>query len=425
MVCSGRASGVILQKAQDFWFLRNAMASLPPIVAIEIGTTKVRVLVAEVREDEHLMITGVRDQPSRGVRKGEIVHFDNALSCVRTAFDEAEMQSQVTINAVYVLLSGADIQAGTNKGSVPLVGPEQEILPDDIQHVLDTSKAISLATDREILHSIQQYFYVDDQQPVIDPKGMEGSKLSVDMLIVHGVRNRLRNTIKVVRSAHVEVQDVAFSGLCSALAVLTPEQKESGAIVIDLGGGTTDYFVYAEKAVAMAGTIAVGGDHITNDLGLGLGIPTVQAERVKVEHGSAMVDLSVRGQNISLPAEGGFTGRNVKLVDIQTIIHARVYETLSLVRNQLKEKDFLHLIGAGVILTGSGCKLKRIEELVQKVFQLPCHKGVPRNLSGLAVVTEGAEYAACIGMLRYALKVGSKESSSIPIFSMLKGIFRK
>ena len=401
------------------------MAAYEPIVAVEIGSTRVRALVGEIREDGNLLITGIGDQPSRGVRKAEIIHFDHALSSVKAALDEAESQSRVDLNEIYICLSGADLRAMINRGSIPITRPGQEISEDDLEHVVDTAKAVSIDGEREILHTIQQHFYVNDQDGVVNPAGMLGSRLAVDVLILHGIRNRLQTTVKVARSAKVEIADVAFSGLCSALAVLTPEQKESGVMVIDLGGGTTDYFVYADKAVALAGSFAVGGDHITNDLALGLNIPNLQAEQLKVRHGSAMVDLSLRKQAVSLPPEGGFAGRMVNHVDLQHIVHARADELFNMIREKLDEHDLAHVLGAGVVLTGGGAHLKKICELGRKKFGVRCFVGKPRNLAGLATTSEGPEFASVVGMLRYAMQSGHRLQPVNPLASWIKGFFSK
>ncbi len=401
------------------------MPSSPPIVSVEIGSTKVRVLVGELREDGYLMITGIGEQPSRGVRKGEIIHFDNALSSFRAALEEAEAQSRVNINTAYLTVSGGDIQSLNNRGTLPILGPDYEITRDEIEHVQETARAVRLGPERDVLHTIQRHYYVNDVQRVVDPEGMEGSKLSLDMLIIHGLGNRLRNTVRVVKSADVEVEDVAFGGLCSALAVLTPQQKDAGALVINLGGGTTDYFSYSEKSVHRAGSIAVGGDHVTNDLALAFTIPTMQAERLKVEHGSAMVDLGNRNQVLHLSAEGGFSGRSVKRFDVQTVIHARMDETLGLIRQQLGAGDLKHMFGAGVVLTGGGARLNRLPSLVERVFGLRCTLGKPRNVSGLATVTEGPEFASTVGMLRFGLQTVRRSESSLPLAGFFKSIFRK
>jgi len=383
-------------------------------------------VIGESRDDGHLMITGLGECPSRGVRKGEIVDFDNALACVRTALQLAEENGRVIINQVHLLVSGGHIRSLINRGSVPILNARREITGEEIEHVMTTARAVNLPTDRQILHTICQNFHVDDQQGVIDPEGMEGSKLAVDMLIVHGVLTRLRNIVKVVRSVRVDVEDVAFSGLCSALAVLSPEEKESGVVVIDLGGGTTDYVVYADSAIATAGAFAVGGDHVTNDIARGVRIPMADAEKLKEQYGSAVVELASRTQKVPVPDESGSSERSIRLSDLHTIVHLRAEETLALVRDELIRQQLLHSLGAGVVLTGGGAHLKGVVRLAEKVFGLPSRIGLPRGVTGLAAVTEGPEYAAPVGMVRYGFKTsGQKESSGRSLKDLFKGVFGK
>ena len=386
----------------------------------------VRAVIGESRDDGHLMITGLGECPSRGVRKGEIVDFDNALACVREALQLAEENGRVIINEVHLVVSGGHISSLVNRGSVPILNSRKEITESDIDHVLETARAVNLAQDRLVLHTISQYFHVDDQQGVIDPDGMEGSKLAADMLIIHGLRTRLRNIVKVVRTVKVEVADVAFSGLCAALAVLSAEDKEAGSVVIDLGGGTTDYVVYAHSAIAAAGSFGVGGDHVTNDIARGLRIPIADAEKVKEESGSAMVEMAARSQKVALPADSGLAERAVKLSDIHTITHLRMEETLNLVKNELVEKNLLRALGGGVVLAGGGAHMKNVVKLAEKVFGLPCRIGKPRGIAGLAVVTEGPQYAAVVGMARYGIKsMEQKERSGKSIISIMKRVFGK
>jgi cell division protein FtsA len=400
--------------------------NLPPIVALEIGTTMVRAVIGESRDDGHLMITGLGECPSRGVRKGEIVDFDNALACVREALQLAEENGRVIINQVHLVVSGGHIMSLVNRGSVPIMNSRKEITDSDIDHVLATARAVSLSPDRQVLHTICQYFHVDDQEGVIDPEGMEGSKLSVDMLIIHGVLMRLRNVVKVVRTVRMDVEDVAFGGLCAALAVLTAEDKESGSVVIDLGGGTTDYVVYARNAIAAAGSFGVGGDHVTNDIARGLRIPIADAERLKVDAGSAMVEMAARSRKVALPAESGLPGRAVKLSDLHTIVHLRMEETLNLVKSELMEQNLLHSLGGGAVLIGGVAHMKNIARLAEKVFRLPCRIGKPRGIAGLAVVTEGPEYAATVGMARYGVKsMEQKERSGKSLKGLFKTLFGK
>lgn len=395
---------------------------LPPVVALEFGTTKVRALVGEARDDDHLMIIGLGESPAQGIRKSEIMDFEGALECARIALHNAEENGNVAIKQVHLLVSGSHIRSLVNRGSIPILGRGGEIAREDIEHVMDTARAVNLQGDFEVLHSICQHFYVDDQSRVVNPEGLEGAKLAVDMLMLYGARARLRNLVKVARSVPVDVQDVAFSGLCAALAVLSQEEKSQGALVIDLGGGSTSYVAYAGNAIAAAGAFSVGGDHLTNDLARGLQITQAQADRLKESLGSAMVDLANRGQRVELGAEIAGRSRSVRLGDVQQITYLRMEETLNLVREQIEQQDLLHYLGAGVILTGGGAYLKRITELAERVFNLPCQLGKPRNVSGLATATDGPEYAAAIGMLRYAIRTSRRPPRRAGLMSWFETI---
>jgi cell division protein FtsA len=369
------------------------------------------------------MITGLGEVPSRGVRKGEIVDFDLALESVKGGIEDAEQRSPVTIHEVHLVISGGDMQCIINRGGVPVQDLSGEIMPEDVEHCLDTARAVSLPPDRQSIHTIAQRYYIDDQHNVINPIGMEGTKLSVDMLLLHGLRGRLRNQVRVVRTVPVEVEDVAFSGLCAALAVVSPEQKEKGVLMIDLGGGTTDFVVYARSAIAWTGSLSVGGDHITNDIARGLRVSTVQAEQLKEEFGNALIDLSTRGQRIAVPEDVGAPDRFVSLNDLHTIIHLRAEEIFKLVRGRLEEQDLLPLLGAGVVLCGGGAHLKRVDQLAAKVFGLPSTVGKPRGFAGWTAITERTEYAAPLGMVRYGLSNQLRDTRSIGLRDRLMSLF--
>lgn len=386
--------------------------SARPVVALEIGTTKVVALVGEMRDDNHIMIIGMGLHPSSGVRKGEIVNLENAMACARGALAEAEDTSKVTIRQVHLVVSGGHIQSFVNRGMVP-VREESEITREEIDQVKEVARTVTLPPDREILHTILKHFCIDDQEKVVQPEGMEGSRLSLDMLVVHGVRNRLRNTVKVVRSLPMDVGDLAFGGLVSAMAVLTPEQKASGVIVIDLGGGTTDYVAYTDTVVGAAGVLGVGGDHVTNDIALAFKIPVTQAEQLKKEHGNALIDASSTGQKITLPPEVGFPGTSVIIRSLHTVINLRMEEILRMIKKRLANDQVLHQIGVGVVLTGGGANMKGIAPLAEKIFGLPCMVGKPsHHVSGLVAAVESPDYAACVGMLVYAFRAGSAGKAS-------------
>ncbi len=394
-----------------------------PIVGIEIGTSKVLAMVGELREDGIVTITGLGEGSSSGVQKGQITDSTNVLQCLKPVLEAAEERSNVSIREVLLAVSGAHIKGFVNRGTIAVYDTNAGIAEDDVEEVKEVARNVSLPEDRLVLHSISQHFSIDGQHRVTRPEGMAGGQLSHDMLVIHGVRNRLNDAIMAVDKLHVDVHDMASSGLCSALAVLTPEQKRSGAIVIDMGGGTTDYVAYSEGVVAAAGALGVGGDHITNDIGIAFSIPTTQAEGLKLEDGSAIVEKSPDPDTISLASEGGFQGKTIKVKSLHTVVNLRCEEILNKVKDRLEEADVMHHVSAGLILTGGCAHLRGLPELAEKVFGLPCTIGKPLNVSGLATATAGPEYATVSGLVQYGFRSGKGAAGVTQLGSWLKGLF--
>ena len=375
-----------------------------PVVALEIGTTKVVALVGEMREDGHIVIAGIGEHPASGVRKGEVIDLDNAQVCVQSALSGAEGTGHVGIHQVHLTLSGGHIQTLVNRGTIPVIDPQQGVTEDDVRQVTDVARAVNLTGDRRILHSIGQGYLVDGER-VGRPEGFDAATLSLDMLILHTRASHIRNTVKLVRNLSVDVADVAFSGLCSGLAVLTPEQKEGGVLVIDLGGGVTDYAAYAANMFAAAGAIAVGGDHVTNDILLAFNIPRGEAERLKLDSGCAVRTEAGRGERITLPTEGSYhPGSTVSVEGLQTVINLRMAELFRTIRSRVDREGIYHLLGAGVVLTGGGALLRGARELAEEVFRLPCAIGRPVGVSAPDAVLESPVYAAPVGLIKYAFK---------------------
>jgi cell division protein FtsA len=374
----------------------------PIVVGLEIGTTKVAAAVGEMRDDGSIIITGVGKHDSTGVRKGEIVDAQNAILCVRAALTKAEEQADVDIYEVHLAVSGGRIEGDVNRGEVLVADPSRRVSADDVKAVQEVARAFTLTPDREVLHSLSQHFSIDGQDDVLHPEGMVAQRLALNMLLIHGVRVCIDNVVNVVQSVPMAVADVAFSGVCSALAVMTPEQRRSGVIVIDLGGGKTDYAVYADDVIVAAGAIGVGGDHVTNDIALAFRVSTTQAERLKREAGSAVVEAGLpASRRATVPAEGGFQGREISLKALHTVIQARVDEVFVMIRKKLAKASVLHHIGAGVILTGGGSRLANVTKNAEKVFDLPCGIGRPINVTGQAEAMENPEFSTCCGMVRY------------------------
>jgi len=372
--------------------------TIPPLVALEIGTSKVAAVVGEVKPDGSLLITGLGREESRGVRKSEIMDFDNALSCVKRALIRAEEHAQVEIGSVLLALSGGHLQSLVNQGAQQVTGRNHEITEEDATAVITLAGTINLPPDREVVHAIGQHFIIDDERVVRRAVGLEGARLALDMLIMHGSRNRLHTPARLIRTIPMELEDVVFGGLCSAQAVLSPEQKEDGVLVIDLGGGTTDYALYADRKIAAVGSLAIGGDHVTNDIAAAFSIQTRQAERIKQESGSAVVDVANRMRQIQVPPEVGFEARSFTQGSLHTVIHARLDELFQLILRRVGG-EHLRQLKAGVIVTGGGAKLKGVRELAERVFRLPCAMGRIQGVSGAVSQVADPEYATAVGLL--------------------------
>src|SRR3954471_17407202 len=383
------------------------MASSDLMVGLEIGTSKICVVVGEGRPDGTIKILGVGQAPSRGVRKGEIVDFETAMKCVHEAIVDAEQKSDVMIRSVYVGVTGAHIQSFNNRGCVVLPEERDEIDEQDIDDVKINAREVSIPAPNAFLHSIIQHYHVDGQDGVLNPLGMLGNRLEADFHIIHGVRTRIQNAIRCVRELPLDVEDVVFNPLASAQVVLTQNQKNLGALVIDIGGGTTDFIVYVDGAVKQSGVLGVGGDHITNDISMGLRIPMTRAEKLKIEEGSVTLGNALPGETILLKDDSGFAGKEIERETLNTIIHFRMREVFDLLKRQLDEESFIIYVGAGICITGGCSLLNGIENLAQEIFEMPAHVAHAQTMSGLTSAFENPQFSTAIGLIKYGQAVQS------------------
>ncbi len=378
------------------------MAREDIVVGLEIGTSKVCAVVGETRHDGTVKILGVGSAPSRGVRKGEIVDFDTAGKCVREALADAEDKSDVMIRSVYLAVAGGHIGSFNNRGAVQIPEDRDEICEEDFEDVQAAAREVSIPQPNMFVHSILQHYYVDGQDGVLNPIGMMGRKLEADFHIIHGVGTRIKNTVRCVKELDIDVEDVVFAPLAAAQVVLDLNQKNLGAIVIDMGGGTTGYVVYVDGAVKQSGCLAIGGDHITNDLSLGLRIPMAKAERIKLEEGSVVMGNCLPGETIVLRDEAGFAGKEIEREMLNTIIHCRVRETFELIKRELDTANYLDFLGAGLLLTGGSSMLKGVNHLAEDVFGMPVHVTHAQTVSGVTSAFENPQYSTAIGLIKYA-----------------------
>jgi cell division protein FtsA len=335
------------------------------------------------------------------VRKGEITDPQKVEENLRTAMFEAEQMADVEIRSVYLGVSGGHVRGFNNRGMHPVVSADREISPDDVDDVLKNAKAINLPAENTVIHAVRQHFFVDGQDGVTNPIGMLGARLEVDMHVIHGHANRLQNAIRLVKATSLEVEEIVFTGLASALALLTNEQKELGALVIDIGGGTTEYVVFADGVIRHSGVLAVGGDHVSNDLAYGLKVPLSRAEKLKYEHGSALVTEAAKGQTLSITNDLGLELKRVNVEHLQRISSLRLEEIFRLIAQDLEAVGLTEYLRAGVFLSGGSSRTPGLVPLAENVFQMNVAPGHATAISGLTTALDQPEFAAAIGLVKY------------------------
>ncbi|MCE9610113.1 MAG: cell division protein FtsA [Chthoniobacter sp.] len=382
------------------------------IVGLEIGTSKICAVVGEARSDGTIRILGVGHAPSRGVRKGEIVDFETAGKCIREALVDAEEKSDVLIASVYLGVTGAHIESFNNRGAINLPEERGEICAEDFEEVQASASEVSIPSQNSFLHSILQHYYVDGQAGVLNPVGLLGNKLEADFHIIHGATKRIQNSVRCVKEVGPEVREVVFNPVASAQVVLDENQKSLGALVVDMGGGTTDFVVYVDGALKQSGSLPIGGDHMTNDISLGLRIPMGRAEALKVEEGSVLLGVSPPGERIVLKDETGFAGKEIEREMLNAIVHCRARETLELLKRQIDE-SYLPYLGAGLMLTGGCSQLDGIDQLAEEIFGMPVHRTRARAVAGLTSAFEDPIYSTAIGLIKYAAAIQPERPASL------------
>ncbi len=374
----------------------------PIIVGLEIGTSKVCAVVGDLTGDGALNVVGLGQSRSRGVRKGEITDPTMAEEDIRQAIVEAEQMADVEIRSVYLGVTGGHLRGFNNRGVHPVVSADREISDDDVQDVIKNAKTINLPAQNHVIHAIRQHFLVDDHEGITNPVGMLGARVEVDVHVIHGNLNRLQNAIRTVKGLQLEVDDIVFNGLASALALLTNEQKELGSLVIDIGGGTTDYVVYAKGIIKHTGVLAVGGDHLSNDLAYGLKVPLSRAEQLKIEHGAACVEEDIKGRTITAsPDSVSGPLKNINLEHLHCIMALRLKEVFELIAQDLAQAGGLDYLRAGLFLCGGGARIPQIARLAEQVLQMPACLGKTNSISGLKSALDQPEFATAIGLVRF------------------------
>lgn len=372
------------------------------IVGLEIGTSKVVAVVGEVNAAGSLNLIGLGQARSRGVRKGEIADVSVTEEDVRNAIVEAEQMADVEIRSVYLGVTGGHIRGFNNRGVHPVPSSDREITAEDVQDVIKNAKAINLPAENHVIHAVRQHFLVDGQDGIADPVGMLGARVEVDVHVVHGNFNRLQNPIRVVKGLQLEVEAIVFNGLAASLALLTNEQKEMGALVIDIGGGTTSFAVYADGIIKHTGVLAVGGDHVSNDLAYGLKVPLGRAEQLKIDHGAALLDDTAKGQTVTISNELGLPLKTINLEHLRRVMGLRVEEILQLIKQDIFRAELLDYLRAGVFICGGGARIPQITTLAEQVFDgMPVSLGKTSSINGIKSALDQPEFATAIGLVKF------------------------
>ncbi len=367
------------------------------IVGLDIGTSKIVAMVAEIMPDGALNVIGLGTQPSRGLKKGVVVNIDATMASIQRVLEEAEVMANCQIKEVYTGIAGSHIRCYTSHGMVAI--KEKEVTQADIDRVVETAKAIPIPNDQQILHIVPQGFTIDGQEDVREPMGMSGVRLEVDVHIVTGAVSAVENVTKCIRRCGLEVREVILQPLASAIAVLSDDEKDLGVCLIDIGGGTSDIAIFAGGSIRHTAVIPIAGDQVTNDIAMTLRTPTKDAEELKVRYGCALRQLADPTGVIEVPGVGERAPRKLSRPMLAEVIEPRIEELFQFVQSEIRRSGFEELISSGVVITGGAAQLAGITELGEEVFHMPVRIGAPMYAGDLAEVVRNPRYATAVGLL--------------------------
>jgi cell division protein FtsA len=367
------------------------------LVGLDIGTSKVVALVAELSPEGQFNVLGLGQTSSKGLKKGVVVNIEATVQSIQKALEEAELMSDRRIIQVFTGIAGNHIVSFNSSGMVAI--RDKEVGAGDVERVLETAKAINIPTDQQILHILIQEFIIDGQEDVREPIGMSGLRLEVKVHIVTGAVSAAQNIVKCVRRCGLEVNDLILQPLASSLAVLTEDEKELGIVLIDIGGGTTDIAIYSQGSIRHTAVIPIAGDQITNDIAMALRTPTIEAEDLKIHHGVARQELADATAMIDVPGVGDREPRPMSKQALAAVIEPRVEELFTLVRNIVRESGYEDMVSSGIVLTGGTAMMPGMEELAEHVFLKPARIGSPEYRGHLHEVLRSPRYSTGLGLL--------------------------
>ncbi len=368
------------------------------ITGIDVGTTKVCAVIGEVTPTG-VDVIGIGQHLSRGLRKGVVANIESTVEAIKSAITEAEQAAGVEVDAVYVSIGGAHIRGINSQGVVAVQGRSREVTANDVTRAVDAARSVTLPPDREIIHALTQGFTLDDQDCIREPIGMLGSRLGVSVHVVAGAATAVQNVVRSVNRAGLTVEDIVLQPLASGESVLTPDERELGVLLIDVGGGTTDVALFRDTAVWHTAVIPLGGDHITNDIAVGLRTPPPSAEELKKLYGCAQASLVLEDETVEVPSIGGRKPRVLSRQTLARIVQARVEEILKLVARDVSQAGLDDAATAGAVVTGGATIMEGVPELAETILDMPVRRGVPKWVGGLYQQVESPSFATAVGLV--------------------------
>ena len=389
------------------------------IVGLDIGTSKIAAIVAEMSPEGGFEVIGMGSSPSRGLKKGVVVNIESTVNAIQRALEEAELMADCKIRDVWTGIAGSHIRSFNSHGMVAI--KDREVAQSDVDRVVETAKAIPIPADQQILHVLNQEFVIDGQEDVREPLGMSGVRLEVKVHIVTGAVSAAQNIMKCVRRCGLEVNDLILQPLASAMAVLSEDEKDLGVCLVDIGGGTSDIAVFTQGAIRHTAVIPIAGDQITNDIAMALRTPTKEAEEIKRRYGCALRELADAQEMVEVPGVGERGSKKMSRQTLAEVIEPRVEELYSLVQAELRRSGFEELLSSGVVITGGSAAMQGMIELGEEVFHMPVRLGLPSYAGGLSEVIRNPRYSTGVGLLMAGLSQHQRQQ----IEKMQSGSFKQ
>ena len=389
------------------------------IVGLDIGTSKIAAIVAEMRPEGGFEVIGMGSSPSRGLKKGVVVNIESTVNAIQRALEEAELMSDCKIRDVWTGIAGSHIRSFNSHGMVAI--KDREVAQSDVDRVVETAKAIPIPTDQQILHVLNQEFVIDGQEDVREPLGMSGVRLEVKVHIVTGAVSAAQNIMKCVRRCGLEVNDLILQPLASAMAVLSEDEKDLGVCLVDIGGGTSDIAVFTQGAIRHTAVIPIAGDQITNDIAMALRTPTKEAEEIKRRYGCALRELADPQEMVEVPGVGERGSKKMSRQTLAEVIEPRVEELYSLIQSELRRSGFEELLSSGIVITGGSAAMQGMVELGEEVLHMPVRLGLPSYAGGLSEVIRNPRYSTGVGLLMAGLSQHQRQQ----IEKMQSGSFKQ